>query len=146
MPQLKRAVTLLSLNAAGQILCISRRNQPDQFGLIAGKVDPGEHDIQAIIREAEEEAGLRLSPYELVPLYVAAVPASVAGVAYWTTTYLLTRHLDPDEHLVAEEGLTLAFKTIPAFLDAKGSPFTDYNSGVLTALNEYLVDFEGGVS
>ena len=42
----------------GQILAVSRKNNPDDFGLPGGKLDPGETAKEALIREIREETGL----------------------------------------------------------------------------------------
>jgi 8-oxo-dGTP pyrophosphatase MutT (NUDIX family) len=57
MPE-RRAVCLLALRADGKILSIYRNNKPLGWGLIGGKVDPGETDEFAVAREANEEAGV----------------------------------------------------------------------------------------
>lgn len=42
----------------GQVLAVSRKNNPNDFGLPGGKLDPGETAKEAIIREILEETGL----------------------------------------------------------------------------------------
>ena len=48
----------------GLILAVSRKNNPDDFGLPGGKVDPGETPEQALCREILEETGLEVVAYE----------------------------------------------------------------------------------
>lgn len=48
----------------GLILAVSRKNNPNDFGLPGGKVDPGETSDQALIREILEETGLEVVAYE----------------------------------------------------------------------------------
>jgi len=48
----------------GLILAVSRKNNPNDFGLPGGKVDPGETSDQALVREILEETGLEVVAYE----------------------------------------------------------------------------------
>ena len=42
----------------GKILAVSRKDDPNDFGMPGGKVDPGESPLEAAGRELEEETGL----------------------------------------------------------------------------------------
>jgi mutator protein MutT len=53
-----RAAGVLIRRQDGKILAVSRKNDPTDFGLPGGKVDPGETPLQAAIRELGEETGL----------------------------------------------------------------------------------------
>lgn len=64
----KRAVTILLHNEDGKILAVSRKNDVTDFGIPGGKVDDGETDEIAIIREVKEETGLSIS--NLKPYFI----------------------------------------------------------------------------
>jgi 8-oxo-dGTP pyrophosphatase MutT (NUDIX family) len=49
-----------------KIIGVSRKNDPNAFGLIGGKVEPGETKAHALYREVEEETGLKLIKGKLV--------------------------------------------------------------------------------
>lgn len=53
-------VVALILNQKLEVLAISRRDDPEDLGLIGGKVEPGEELLAAIRREVKEETSLDL--------------------------------------------------------------------------------------
>lgn len=55
------AVSLLVLREDGRLLAVSRKHDPNDFGLPGGKVDPGEKPEVAVLREVREETGLDVS-------------------------------------------------------------------------------------
>ena len=52
------AACCLILSDDGQVLAVSRKDDPSAFGMPGGKVDPGETAMQAAARELQEETGL----------------------------------------------------------------------------------------
>lgn len=69
------------LTRGDKVLGVSRKDNFNQFGLVGGKVDPGETDSEAAIREALEETGLHISN-------LRAIFAEADDNEYWTTVYL----------------------------------------------------------
>ena len=57
---MRKAVCILVFNEDGKILGVSRKNDATNFGLPGGKVDSGETEEQAVLRELLEETGLRI--------------------------------------------------------------------------------------
>ena len=62
----RRAVCFLACRPDGKILGIYRNNNPIGWGLVGGKVDPGETDEIAVAREANEEAGITVTAIQKV--------------------------------------------------------------------------------
>lgn len=54
-----KAVCAFVINDDNQILAVSRKDDPTDFGLPGGKVDPGETAKEAVVRELFEETGLK---------------------------------------------------------------------------------------
>ena len=52
----------------GRLLLVRRRNEPGQglWSVPGGRVEPGESDAQALVREMAEETGLTVEPGALV--------------------------------------------------------------------------------
>lgn len=64
--RMKEAVCALIFMKSGKILGVSRKNNPNDFGLIGGKVDPGETKAYALQREIYEECGLSIIKGKLI--------------------------------------------------------------------------------
>lgn len=77
----------LAYDEDGRILLVRRRNDPGRglWSVPGGRVEPGETDTQAVIREMAEETGLRVEPGALVgrvrrgPYEIADYRCAVVG-------------------------------------------------------------------
>jgi 8-oxo-dGTP pyrophosphatase MutT (NUDIX family) len=69
LENVKHTVQVVLFNDKGQILCVSRKDNHSDFGLIGGKLDDGETLEEGIIREAFEETGLTVSNVKEIYCY-----------------------------------------------------------------------------
>lgn len=63
---MREAVQVVLLNNNGEVLAVSRKDNHEQFGLVGGKVDPGETPEEAAVRETKEETGLDISNLRMI--------------------------------------------------------------------------------
>lgn len=126
----KRAVCVMIMRD-GKHLAISRRNDSSRWGLVGGKVDPGETDLQAIVRETQEEIGFHLDPQHLVPVFEEICEGAVS---YTTVTFLYTAEGPELKCLTAEEGMVLQYTTEEFLCDEQHSPFAKYNRSLFENL------------
>lgn len=67
---IKFAACVLVVNTENNtVLAVSRKNDPTKFGIIGGKVDPGETSVEAAAREMKEETGYEVSPKDLISVF-----------------------------------------------------------------------------
>ncbi len=115
------AASLLVIRKDGKILAISRKDNPNKFGLPGGKVDPGETPIEAVVREVREETGmLVVKPFMIF-----------SGVCHGDVTYFNTNFMAKSltGQLAQQEGEgRLAW--VPKELLYLG-PFGTYNKALL---------------
>lgn len=65
----KVAACVLVVSTDGRILAVSRKHDPNDFGLPGGKVDPGETPWEAARRECMEETGLEVTAMNQEPFH-----------------------------------------------------------------------------
>jgi ADP-ribose pyrophosphatase YjhB (NUDIX family) len=60
MENLRRAVFMVYTRPDGRIPAIKRNNPPFGIGLVGGRVEINETDLEALCRDAKEEAGITI--------------------------------------------------------------------------------------
>lgn len=124
------AVCALILNEKGEFLAVSRKDNPNDFGLPGGKVDWPEEPQLALVREVKEETGLNVS--SLLPFF------EDKDGKYFVTTYLVevtgdirNIQLDPKETGVVK------FLNREDLIDVKNS-FGEYNTKMFEAYDQFM--------
>ncbi|MPZ82864.1 MAG: NUDIX domain-containing protein [Actinophytocola sp.] len=74
-----RCVGAIVHDAAGLLLLIKRGSEPGRgrWSLPGGRVEPGETDSEAVVRELQEETGLDVRPGELIGSVRRPAPSGV---------------------------------------------------------------------
>jgi 8-oxo-dGTP pyrophosphatase MutT (NUDIX family) len=78
---LRRGSCVLTFNAEGKVLAVSRKNDKNDYGLPGGKVEADETHGQAAIRELKEETGLDMTN----PCQVFSIDD---GLGYYAVVYI----------------------------------------------------------
>ena len=99
---MKEAVCILIYNLEHKILGVSRKDNPNDFGLPGGKVDHGETREEAAVREAKEEAGLDI--FNLSPVFTREARGDDT---YSATTF--EAEYDPAQEIGSEEAGVVAW-------------------------------------
>ena len=118
-------------DAAGRLLLIRRGHAPSAglWSVPGGRMEPGETEPEAVVRELAEETGLAVVPVR--PLGSVRVPGD--GLVFTVTDWLCTL-ADPGQRPVAGDDADDA-----AFVDAATLAGLDMAPGVVAALDGWGV-------
>lgn len=125
---LPRAACVVVINDNYEILSVSRRGDPSAFGLPGGKLENGEHTIEAAIRETFEETGLQMERKDLMCVYEGD-----DGHGYNVTAYMWKHSCKPDAVTQMEPDMAVCWVTPAQLLQG---PFKQFNDAVLKKLTE----------
>lgn len=125
----------LALRRQGEVLLELRQNtgyRDDHWALVAGHVEPAESVVDAVVREAYEEAGVRVAPHDLAPLTTVHRTLRGAGPIEQRCDFFFETRLWGGEPEIREPHKCAAMQWWP--LDALPEPMPPHERAVLTAL------------
>ena len=113
-------------DAHGRLLLVRRGHAPSAglWSVPGGRVEAGESEVEAVVREMAEETGLRVRPERVL----GRVRIDGDGVVFTVTDWVCTL-LDPGQQPVAGDDAADV-----AFVDAAGLAALDMAPGVVAAL------------
>lgn len=137
---MKQAVCALIYTSDFKILGVSRKDAPDQMGLIGGKVDEGETPEQALIRETKEETGLTITKFKKI------FERSDGEFECFTYLCEVKEDIETNEEGILEKGVTEkgVVKKLgwPELLEG---PFGEYNKQLLNHLRGEITETYKGL-
>jgi len=136
MKQKPFAVSAIISNKKGQVLCVSRKDNHNDFGLPGGKLDPGETPEEAIVREIKEETGLKVSKNDLEEIFIAPCLVNETESKI-NVCYIVLKYRGKPKQM--EAGL-VEWYSFSKLLEPQCS-FREYNSKVLDTLLKYYLNF-----
>ncbi|CCH90048.1 ADP-ribose pyrophosphatase [Modestobacter italicus] len=113
-------------DARGRLLLVRRGHAPSAglWSVPGGRVEAGESEVEAVVREIAEETGLRVRPERVL----GRVRIDGDGVVFTVTDWVCTL-LDPAQQPVAGDDAADV-----VFVDAAGLAALDMAPGVVAAL------------
>jgi len=105
-PVLQVAAKAVIVDGAGRLLLVreSRKatnTQEGLYGLVGGRLNPGEGFFDALHREVKEETGLNVTPIK--PLFLGEWRPKILGVDYHIVATFFWCHTDTTEVTLSDE-------------------------------------------
>jgi 8-oxo-dGTP diphosphatase len=96
--------------ADGPEIAVVHRDRYDDWSLPKGKLDPGEHELIAAVREVREETGAIAVPTARLPgtRYLTGEPGTEKSVDFWTMEVLTETTFTPNDEISALRWMTAA--------------------------------------
>lgn len=119
----KKAACCLIVSHDGKVLAVSRKDDPNAWGLPGGKVEVAEDPADAAARELHEETGVTAT--KLTPVFSA-----VDAQGYVTTTFAC----EAEGEINTNEPGVVRWVDVQVLLSADTSPFVEYNKKLFAKL------------
>jgi 8-oxo-dGTP pyrophosphatase MutT (NUDIX family) len=117
------AACCLVLRDDGKVLAVSRKDDPTLWGMIGGKVDPGETPEEAAARECKEETGL-------TAVHLNQVFEQQDDDGFTTTTFAC----QVEGEINTDEAGVVKWVDIETLISDQTSPFVRYNKNLFRTL------------
>ena len=135
--EMPKASCVLLRRDDGKILAVSRKDDPEDFGLPGGKQEESESPMQCALRELAEETGYVVEDVKF--LFGGVCKGGSDGVDYWTTTYTADYEGAEIEREVGEEE-TGVVKWVEPEVFLQGA-FAEYNQRLFDVLGIEIKEF-----
>lgn len=136
------AACVLITDSDGNVLVVSRKNNPEKIGIPGGKREEWETYEEAAIRECSEETGLVIT--NLKKVYEGPCANDAANDEYHTVTFIADISGNPVSDIsgnpVSPEGLIVNWAPWSELMNEKLSPFSSYNKKLYDAACPVIVD------
>lgn len=137
---MREAAVMLIINKEGLILAISRREDPEKFGLIGGKVEDNETAINAAIRETLEETGVKVYDCELI--YTRVEPKHTNDGHDFNTHCFVAKSWDDSKLFQSSEEGIVKWLTIAELTSPITGAFPHYNAETIAAFKNKFPTFK----
>ena len=132
---ISQAVILVYFNPKNkdEVLCVSRKEDHNSYGLPGGKIESEETYLSALVRELEEEINISVNPHKCSFGFQAICCDSD------TITYITDDVLEiPTTPFINDEGAMVSFQPIAKLINENDSLFYEYNLKLFKSLNNDL--------
>lgn len=130
------AVVLFVQNSFGSILTITRKDNPNSYGLVGGKIDPEDtSDRSALNREVLEETGVDISKIACI-CTLTLMDQGIPVKAFILPDDVYTAF--PQSKTLTPEGTYMDFKNPRYLTDPQHSEFHQYNKELIDELKALL--------